>query len=73
MRNVALRRAIRRLVKNGRSSAQMISPVAAGIKAGLAALNAGEAEALTALPPAELRTTLGYDDYEAQGQVFRVT
>ena len=51
----------------------MISPVAAGIKAGLAALKAGEADAATALPPAELRTTLGYDDYEAQGKPFRVS
>lgn len=59
--------------KIGTYPTAMISPVAAGIKAGLAALNAGEAEASTALPPAELRTTLGYDAYEAQGQVFRVT
>lgn len=59
--------------KIGTYPTAMISPVAAGIKAGLAALNAGEAEASTALPPAELRTTLGYDDYEAHGQPFRVT
>src|SRR5580692_8760465 len=37
----------------------MLSPVAAGIKAGLAALKAGEAEAASALAPADLRATLG--------------
>ena len=59
--------------KIGTYPTAMISPVAAGIKAGLAALKAGEADAATALPPAELRTTLGYDDYEAQGKPFRVS
>src|SRR4051812_23454542 len=33
----------------------LLSPSAAGLKAGLAALNAGEAEAASALPPPELR------------------
>ena len=37
------------------------------------AFKAGEAEASTALSPSDLRTTLGYDDYETQGQAFRVT
>jgi 2-methylisocitrate lyase-like PEP mutase family enzyme len=50
----------------------MLSPAAAGIKAGLAALAAGEAEATSALPPAELRTTLGYADYDAQAKQFIV-
>jgi 2-methylisocitrate lyase-like PEP mutase family enzyme len=50
----------------------MLSPAAAGIKAGLAALAAGEAEAASALPPAELRTTLGYADYDAQAKQFIV-
>jgi 2-methylisocitrate lyase-like PEP mutase family enzyme len=59
--------------KIGTYPTAMISPVAAGIKAGLAALAAGEAEAATALPPAELRKTLGYDDYDAQGKPFRVS
>ncbi len=59
--------------KIGTYPTSMISPVAAGIKAGLAALKAGEADAATALPPAELRATLGYDDYEAQGKLFRVS
>jgi 2-methylisocitrate lyase-like PEP mutase family enzyme len=48
----------------------MLSPAAAGIKAGLAALVAGEAEAASALPPAELRATLGYADYDAQAKQF---
>ena len=59
--------------KIGTYPTAMISPVAAGIKAGLAALKAGEADAATALPPAELRKTLGYDDYDAQGKPFRVS
>jgi 2-methylisocitrate lyase-like PEP mutase family enzyme len=50
----------------------MLSPAIAGIKAGLAALAAGEAEAASALPPAELRATLGYADYDAQGRRFIV-
>ena len=50
----------------------MLSPAAAGIKAGLAALTAGEAEAASALPSAELRATLGYGDYDAQAKQFIV-
>lgn len=50
----------------------MLSPAAAGMKAGLAALKAGEAEAKSALPPAELRTTLGYPAYDAQAKPFMV-
>lgn len=50
----------------------MISPAIAGIKAGLAALVAGDAEAATALPPAELRETLGYGAYDAQAKKFIV-
>ena len=48
----------------------MLSPATAGLKAGLAALLAGEAEAASALPPAELRTILGYSDYDAQAKRF---
>ena len=48
----------------------MLSPALAGMKAGLAALKAGEAEAKSALPPAELRTTLGYPDYDAKAKPF---
>ena len=48
----------------------MLSPSVAGMKAGLAALVAGEAESKSALPPAELRETLGYGDYEAHAKRF---
>ncbi len=50
----------------------MLSPAAAGMKAGLAALVAGGAEAASALKPAELRTTLGYADYDTQAKPFIV-
>jgi 2-methylisocitrate lyase-like PEP mutase family enzyme len=50
----------------------MLSPAVAGMKAGLKALVAGEAEAASALAPAELRATLGYSDYDAQAQRFIV-
>ena len=48
----------------------MLSPAVAGIKAGLAALAAGQAEGGLALPPKQLRDTLGYGDYERQAQRF---
>ncbi len=48
----------------------MLSPAAAGIKAGLAALLAGGNEAATALPAAELRATLGYPDYDTNAKPF---
>jgi 2-methylisocitrate lyase-like PEP mutase family enzyme len=48
----------------------MLSPAIAGIKAGLAALVAGEAEAKSALPPAELRSILGYGDYDSHAKQF---
>jgi 2-methylisocitrate lyase-like PEP mutase family enzyme len=51
----------------------MLSPAVAGMKAGLAALLAGEAAAATALPPAELRGTLGYEDYDARAKRFIAT
>ena len=50
----------------------MLSPAAAGMKAGLAALAAGKSEGPGALPPAELRATLGYADYDAQAKPFIV-
>jgi 2-methylisocitrate lyase-like PEP mutase family enzyme len=50
----------------------MLSPAVAGMKAGLAALIAGEAESASALPPPELRTILGYPDYDAQAKRFAV-
>ena len=49
-----------------------LSPAVAGIKAGLATLVAGGAEAASALPPAELRATLGYNDYDASAKPFIV-
>jgi 2-methylisocitrate lyase-like PEP mutase family enzyme len=48
----------------------MLSPAIAGIKAGLAALVAGEAEAKSALTPAELRSALGYGDYDSHAKQF---
>src|SRR5262245_80872 len=51
----------------------MLSPAVAGMKAGLAALKAGESEAKSALPPPELRATLGYADYDAKAKPFIVT
>ena len=48
----------------------MLSPAAAGIKAGLDTLLAGGNEAPSALPPAVLRGILGYADYDAQAKQF---
>ena len=56
--------------KIGTHPTGMLSPAVAGMKAGLAALTAGGAGAASALPPAELRTTLGYGDYDTQGKPF---
>ena len=42
------------------------------MKAGLDALQAGEAEAASALPPPELRKILGYPDYDTQAKPFIV-
>ena len=48
----------------------MLSPAMAAMKAGLAALKAGESEAMGALTPAEFRSTLGYGDYDEQAKRF---
>ena len=48
----------------------MLSPAAAGIKAGLDALLAGGNQAASAMPAADLRATLGYGDYDAQAKPF---
>jgi 2-methylisocitrate lyase-like PEP mutase family enzyme len=56
--------------KIGTHPTGLVSPAAAGIQAGLVALLAGEAEASSALPPAVLRTTLGYSDYDARAKPF---
>jgi len=50
----------------------MLSPAVAGMKAGVAAIAAGQAEAASALPPPELRATLGYADYDAKAKNFIV-
>ena len=57
-------------LKIGTYPTGMLSPSVAGIRAGLDALNAGNAVADSALEPADLRATLGYDDYEAQANKF---
>ncbi|MEM9357310.1 MAG: isocitrate lyase/PEP mutase family protein [Pseudomonadota bacterium] len=57
-------------LKIGTYPTNMLSPAIAGIKAGLAAQKAGQAEAAMALPPAELRSTLGYDDYEEKSKPY---
>lgn len=48
----------------------MLSPAIFGFKAGLTALKAGKAEAETALPPLELRETLGYTDYDEKARAY---
>ena len=48
----------------------MLSPATAGMKAGLAAWSLAKSEAASALPPPELRTTLGYADYDTQAKRF---
>ena len=59
-------------LKIGTYPTGLLSPAVAGLKAGLAALLAGEAESPAALPPPELRKTLGYGDYDAQAKPFIV-
>jgi 2-methylisocitrate lyase-like PEP mutase family enzyme len=58
--------------KIGTYPTALLSPAAAGMKAGLEALAAGEAEAKSALPPAELRAALGYAEYDAEARRFIV-
>lgn len=57
-------------LKIGTFPTGMLSPAIAGMKAGLAALAAGQAEAGLALAPAELRDTLGYSNYDRQARRF---
>ena len=57
-------------LKIGTYPTGMLSPAVAGMRAGLAALFAGDAQADSALKPADLRETLGYGDYEEQAQRF---
>lgn len=57
-------------LKIGTYPTGMLSPVVGAMKAGLAALKAGEAEAASAIAPAELRATLGYAEYEDTAKAF---
>jgi 2-methylisocitrate lyase-like PEP mutase family enzyme len=57
-------------LKIGTYPTGLLSPMAAGIKAGLAAMLAGAAEAASALPHAEFRATMGYGDYDAEAKRF---
>lgn len=57
-------------LKIGTFPTGLLSPAAAGIKAGLAALAAGKSEAELALPNAELRTILGYPAYDDQARAL---
>ena len=50
----------------------LLSPVAAAMKAGLAAIAEGQAEAASALSASDLRATLGYGDYDEQAKRFVV-
>ena len=58
--------------KIGTYPATLLSPAIAGIKAGLAAMLAGQAMAASALPTAEHRATLGYGDYDVAAKPFIV-
>ena len=57
-------------LKIGTFPTGLLSPAVAGIKAGLAALEAGKSETASALPPPELRAALGYAEYDAQASRF---
>ncbi len=59
-------------LKIGTHPTALLSLAAAGIQAGLAALSAGLAEAPGALTPEQLRTTLGYADYDRAARPFFV-
>ncbi|HYC66375.1 MAG TPA: isocitrate lyase/PEP mutase family protein, partial [Reyranellaceae bacterium] len=50
----------------------MLSPAIAGMKSGLVALAAGRSASEHALPPPELRTVLGYADYDVAAKPFVV-
>jgi 2-methylisocitrate lyase-like PEP mutase family enzyme len=57
-------------LKIGTFPTGMLAPAISSIKAGLAAIAAGESEAKNALSPKELREALGYGDYEEQARRF---
>ena len=56
--------------KIGTHPTALLSPVMAAMQAGLAALNAGKAEAEGALTPGAFREALGYGAYEAQAKPY---
>jgi len=58
-------------LKIGTYPTGLLSPAIAAMQAGLAALNAGEAEASSAMAPKALRELLGYGDYDLQAKPFR--
>jgi len=60
-------------LKIGTHPTAMLSPVVGAMKAGLAALRAGEAQATSAISTAELRETLGFDDYEKKAKAFTLS
>ncbi|MGH7106063.1 MAG: isocitrate lyase/PEP mutase family protein [Acetobacteraceae bacterium] len=57
-------------LKIGAYPTALLSPVIGGIKAGLAALAAGKAEAPGALAPGEFRAELGYSEHDAKAKRF---
>lgn len=59
-------------LKIGTFPTALLGPVAAAIKAGLAALGAGESELKGAMAPAEFRDTFGYNDYETAAAPFTI-
>lgn len=50
----------------------MLSPSIAGIRSGLEALKAGQSESRAALSPPDLRSVLGYGDYDTKAKPFIV-
>jgi 2-methylisocitrate lyase-like PEP mutase family enzyme len=48
----------------------MLAPAVAGMKSGLVALTAGRSASELALPPPELRTALGYADYDVAAKPY---
>jgi 2-methylisocitrate lyase-like PEP mutase family enzyme len=57
-------------LKIGTFPTGMLSPVIGAMKAGLAAIAAGESAAPSAIPGKEFREALGYGDYDRQARNF---
>ena len=57
-------------LKIGTFPTALLGPVAAAIKAGLAALREGKSELEGCMSPAEFRTTFGYADYDEKAAAF---